>query len=78
MKAVKWIALAALLAMTGCAPYKVSVFGKSGAAFTAPNLCQALIACMNSSESACYYDRELIHDLDGKSLDESSCKEVKK
>jgi hypothetical protein len=75
---VKRIALFSLLFVAGCGPYKVSVYGKSGAAFTAPSLCAALVQCMNSSETACYYDRTLYRDVDGKTLDESGCKEVKK
>jgi hypothetical protein len=67
-----------VLCLAGCAPYKVSVYGKSGAAFTAPSLCAALVQCLNSSEISCYYDRTLYRDVDGKTLDESGCKEVKK
>lgn len=67
-----------LLALAGCgSAYKVSVYGRSGAVFTAPSLCAALIECENSPESACYYDRTLYVDANGK-LDESGCKEVKK
>ena len=70
--------LLSVLLITGCAPYKVSVYGKSGTVYTAPSLCGALIQCMNSTETACYYDRTLYRDVDGKIFDESGGKEVKK
>ena len=66
-----------LLFMTACAPYKVSVYGKSGAAFTAPTLCGALVACLNSKETSCFYDRMLLKDATGATQAEE-CKEVKK
>ena len=76
---MKILALLPLVLLAGCGgPYKVSVYGKTGATFTAPSLCAALVACMNSAETACYYDRTLLTGLDGKSLEESTCKEVKK
>ena len=71
--------LSGIIFMAGCGgPYKVSVYGKSGTAFTAPSLCAALVQCLNSNETACYYDRTLYRDIDGKTLDESGCKEIKK
>ncbi len=73
------IGLTALLPLSACfGPIKVNVYGASGKAYTAPALCAALIACQNSNETACYYDRTLYRDLDGKTLDESGCKEIKK
>ena len=63
--------------LTGCGAPKVNVYGASGKAFTAPDLCAALVACQNSSESACYYERELVTNADGSHM-ESGCKEVKK
>ena len=77
-KTLRSIAMCALIPLAGCGHYTVSVYGKSGAAFTAPSLCAALVQCMRSNETACYYDRTLYRDLDGKTIDESGCKEVTK
>ena len=73
----KLLLLAGVVFLAGCAPYKVNVYGKTGQAFTAPSLCAALVQCLNSNETACYYDRTLIHDASG-TTDESGCKEIKK
>ena len=63
---------------TGCGgPYKVSVYGKSGAAFTAPSLCAALVQCLNSNETSCFYDRTMMQTASG-STEETGCKEIKK
>lgn len=76
---MKALSLTACLLLAGCgAPLEVTVYGRSGAAFRAPSLCGALIACMNSTETACYYDRTLYRDTNGKTLEESGCKEVGK
>lgn len=79
-----WLALP--LAIAGCGYHStVSVYGKSGAVFTAPSLCGALVACINSPETSCFYDRNLIQTTSGTNdpgvrgdWDVSSCKEVKK
>ncbi len=66
-----------LLPLAGCfGPIKVTVYGKSGAAFTAPSLCAALVQCLNSAESGCFYDKTLYTTPEG--VLESGCKEVKK
>lgn len=48
----------AAVGLAGCAyhPQPITVFGRSGAQFTAPTLCAALIQCQNSSETGCYYN----------------------
>jgi hypothetical protein len=69
--------LGCFLAMTACGgAYKVSVYGKSGAAYTAPALCAALVQCLNSKETSCFYDRTLMATATG--TEETGCKEVKK
>ena len=49
---------------------------KIGAAFTAPSLCAALVQCLNSNETSCFYDKSLIQTATG--TEETGCKEVKK
>ena len=69
--------LICLVFAAGCgAPYKVSVYGRSGAAFTAPSLCAALVQCLNSNETSCFYDKSLIQTAT--STEETGCKEIKK
>jgi hypothetical protein len=71
--------LGCVLLVTGCGgPYRVSVYGKSGAAFTAPSLCAALVQCLNSNETSCFYDRTIMTTPSGTTTDESGCKEIKK
>lgn len=71
------VLIGAIIILTGCGgPYKVSVYGKSGVAFTAPSLCAALVQCLNSNEASCFYDRTLMATATG--TEESGCKEVKK
>ena len=55
-----WLALP--LGIVGCSHYHptVSVYDRSGAVFTAPSLCAALVACMNSKETSCFYERDVI------------------
>lgn len=53
MKIILLLAVAALL--TGCGPYKVTVYGHSGAAYIAPDLCAAELACQKANETSCYY-----------------------
>lgn len=70
--------LAIFCGVAGCGgPYHVAVYGRSGAAFTAPSLCGALVACLNSSETSCFYDRTLMQTATGQTQSEE-CKEVKK
>lgn len=77
---MKYLTFALLLLITGCfgGPIKVNVYGSSGKAYTAPDLCSALIACKNSTEAACYYDNTIIVDATGKATETSICKEIKK
>jgi hypothetical protein len=74
---LKFSLLIILTLLTGCAvtPYKVTVYGRSGARFTAPSLCAALVQCLNSAESSCYYDHTTI--TTGSSTEDFGCKEVK-
>lgn len=65
-------------AITGCASTGYAVYGKSGKSFNAPTLCGALVQCLNSSETSCYYDSTVMTDLNGKFLEQSSCKQVPK
>jgi hypothetical protein len=66
-----------VLLLAGCGgTYKVSVYGKTGTAFTAPSLCAALVQCLNSSEVSCFYDKTLLTTATG--TEETGCKEVKK
>jgi hypothetical protein len=67
-----------VLLATGCGgPYMSHVYGGSGAAFTAPSLCAALVQCLNSKETSCFYDRNLMQTATG-STEVEECKEVKK
>ncbi len=65
------------LFVAGCGPPRVNVYGASGKAYTAPDLCSALVACQNSVESACYYEREVMTAPDGGHA-ERDCHEVKR
>ena len=75
---MKFLILSCVLAIAGCGYHpQVSVYGRSGAPFTAPSLCAALVQCLNSKETACFYDRDLQQTSAGtQSLEE--CKEVTK
>lgn len=78
MKRIFWVALLVPL-VSGCfgvAHY--SVTGASGKLYTAPDICQALVQCQNSAETACFYPDVKTTSQDGKSYDQSYCKEVKK
>jgi hypothetical protein len=46
-------------------------------AFTAPSLCAALVQCLNSKETSCFYDRDLMQTATG-TQEMEECKEVKK
>lgn len=75
----KLLLSAILLLMTGCGgPYLLSVYGGSGAVFTAPSLCAALIQCKNSKETVCYYDSTVVLDATGKVTEASTCKAISK
>jgi hypothetical protein len=75
---MKSICIGALLLLTACGgPIKVNVYGASGKAYTAPDVCAALIACKNSTETACYYESTIIVNVDGSRM-ESGCKAVTK
>jgi len=74
---MKKLLLAGSLLLTGCGHYQVSVYGHSGAAFTAPSLCAAMVQCLNSNETSCFYDRNLMQTATGQTEMEE-CKKVKK
>jgi hypothetical protein len=74
---VKCLALGCLIFLTGCGKYHVTVYGASGRAFVAPDICAAYLACKNSTETSCYYDKTLYTNAAGETQ-ESGCKEVKK
>lgn len=67
----------AALAISGCAAYKPVVTGASGKLYTAPDKCQALVTCLNSGETGCYVDREVLTTATG-GTEVSECKEVTK
>lgn len=73
-----WLALP--LGLVGCSYHPVvSVYGRSGAVFTAPSLCGALVACMNSTETACFYERDVIStNAVQPEMAAIECKELKK
>jgi len=76
---MKYIALLPLaLVLLGCAPYRVSVYGASGRAYTAPDLCAAQIACRKGNDLPCYYNATTVVGPDGKTTEESACKELTK
>ena len=66
------------LAMAGCSykPTPVAVYGRSGATYSAPTLCEALLKCQ-SNEAACLYNSTTVVDMQGRS-ESDTCKEVKK
>ncbi len=67
-----------LVGLSGCGgPYVTHVYGRTGADFTAPSVCAALVKCMNSNETACYYDKTLLTTATG-TEETGGCKEVKK
>lgn len=74
--AILLVATAACI--SGCAHYQYSVYGNSGKSFQSPTLCGALVACLASSESSCYYDATVMTGLDGKTLEENTCKKTSK
>lgn len=74
-----WTALSAfcLLGMlAGCGSYHVTVYGKSGAAYMAPDLCGALVACQKAGEPSCTYPTSTMQTLDGKAFETAQCKTV--
>lgn len=74
---MKIIASCIILLMCGCGGVlTTSVYGKSGKAFTAPSLCAALVQCLNSNETSCFYDRNMMQTATGQTEIEE-CKEVK-
>jgi len=75
---MKYATLFLMLAFCGCGgPYMTHVYGRSGAVFTAPSLCAALVQCMNSNETSCFYDKTLVTTATG-TEEAGGCKEVKK
>jgi hypothetical protein len=64
-----------LLALIGCGQsYQYSVYGRTGAKYQAPALCEALTKCLNSpNEQECYYEH--MQTSSGESL---GCEGVKK
>lgn len=67
------------LPVVGCAYHAapVTVYGRSGAQFTAPSLCAALTKCLNSTEPECYYDATTLTTSD-QQIEVEACKAVKK
>ena len=50
--------LVALVTLTACgnSHYQYSVYGRTGAKYQAPALCEALTKCLNGNETECYYE----------------------
>ena len=77
MKTLIQVAAGMLLLLSGCAPYKVTVYGGSGEAYTAPSLCAALLACQNSGkESSCHYEDDSTVTADGQIHQGVTCASV--
>jgi hypothetical protein len=76
---MKRFLLCGLLAgLAGCGgPYMNHVYGATGATFTAPSICAALVQCLKSSETSCYYDKTLLTTATG-TEEVGGCKEIKK
>jgi hypothetical protein len=73
------IALVILIGCVGCfKPVPTSVYGASGKAYLAPDLCSALIQCKKSGDLPCSYNTTVMVLADGKTTDETVCKEVTK
>lgn len=74
---MKYLALSCALFLAGCGgPYHVTVYGKTGATYQAPDLCAALIACQKAGEMACSYYSSTTTTLDGKSFETEQCKTI--
>jgi hypothetical protein len=74
---MKVVGLFALILITGCAPYKVTVYGSTGKQYIAPDLCGAISQCKQAKESDCYYNSTVMTTLDGKSTTVEACKTAK-
>lgn len=66
-----------LLLVTGCASYKVIVYGPTGKQYTAPDLCGAIVQCQQAKELSCMYNSTVVVTPDGKATETSTCKEAK-
>lgn len=77
---MKYLFLFPIVLLTGCGvvPVSYNVFGSSGAKFTAPDLCQALVACQKSGETQCNYQTTLETDAASARQYVEVCKAVKK
>ena len=78
MKVFKLLLLLSIGLLAGCGHYTYTVSGGNSQAFQAPTLCGALTACLASSESSCYYDSTTMLSLDGKTIEQNTCKRVTK
>jgi hypothetical protein len=63
-----------LLVLTGCASYKVIVYGPTGKQYTAPDLCGAIVQCQQANELSCKYNSTVVVTPDGKATETSTCK----
>ncbi len=66
----------AVLVLSGCGAYHATVYGASGRAYTAPDLCAAQIACQKAGETGCSYVADEVQRQDG-STETAYCKTVK-
>lgn len=73
------VLLSTILFLTGCfgPPKPQQVWGISGTAYSAPDICAALVACKKANEASCFYDRSLYTSASG-TVEEGGCKEVSK
>lgn len=73
MRKVLWMsAIGALLLASGCGAYAPPVYtayGKSGARFSAPDLCAALVACLKSGDIPCAQESITLSGPNGQQVD---------
>lgn len=75
---MKGLLILLVLPVAGCGykPVPVSVYGKSGATYSAPTLCEALLKCQ-VSEPSCYYNTTTVTDAQG-NKETDACREVRR
>ncbi|HEY1644817.1 MAG TPA: hypothetical protein VGF75_00340 [Candidatus Saccharimonadales bacterium] len=77
MSIYKIVVLLSLGLLSGCAPFKVTVYGTTGKQYIAPDLCGAISQCKQAKELDCYYNSSVVTSLDGKSTTVEVCKAAK-
>lgn len=75
---MKYLALVSLVILAGCGGYHATVQGGSGKQYTAPDICAALVQCLNSTtETACYMSDTTYATSNG-TIESTGCKQVTK